>query len=176
MKNLTFLDGNLLLSTKVHVIGHQANCQNVFGSGIARSIRELYPEAYAADTKMAERKLNNLGNFSLGLIPTTNGVNRHNSSIFAIYNLYGQNLGTDKTLTYTPRKTNYEALYTALDKMATDLVGASKIVDSVELPPVGFPYKMGSALGGGSWDIVQRLIEVAFADYPADVFIYKFNP
>ena len=33
MKKLIYKEGNLLLAKDVAVIGHQANCQNTFGSG-----------------------------------------------------------------------------------------------------------------------------------------------
>jgi hypothetical protein len=42
-------------------------------------------------------------------------------------------------------------------------------------PSVGFPYQMGSFRGGGSWDIVSRLIEVAFDGYNGDVIIYRLD-
>lgn len=175
MKKLTYKSGNLLLATDVVAIGHQANCQNTFGSGIARSIREMYPEAYAADTEATTKNHNTLGSISVGEIQWLSHVvwqdgsgamrNAHNSSIRRIYNLYGQNLYGRAV-----RQTNYDALYNALEKMAKHL--RESTINDV---PVGFPYKMGSDRGGGSWDIVSRLIEVAFDGYEGDVVIYKFD-
>lgn len=175
MKNLIYKDGNLLLAKDVDVIGHQANCQNTFGSGIAKSIREMYPMAYDADTKAAKNKTNVLGNFSATAIESPF------ANIKGIFNLYGQNLGTDHSKLYN-RKTDYEALFTALEKMAATL--AHDLFNPLTFEKayvggsysVGFPYNMGSALGGGSWDVVSRLIEVAFDKYPSDVIIYKFQP
>ena len=66
MKKLIYKEGNLLLAKDVEVIGHQANCQNTFGSGIARTIREMYPDAYKADCDAAIEKVNTLGRFSIG--------------------------------------------------------------------------------------------------------------
>jgi hypothetical protein len=43
------------------------------------------------------------------------------------------------------------------------------------VPCVGFPYQMGSFRGGGNWDIVSRLIEVAFDDYANDVMVYRLD-
>jgi O-acetyl-ADP-ribose deacetylase (regulator of RNase III) len=167
MKKLIYKEGNLLLSNDVQVIGHQANCQNTFGSGIARTIREMYPEAYAADCAAANDKKNTLGNFSIGYIPFTNGANKHDNQIALIYNLYGQNLFGKGT-----RQTNYDALYSALEGMAHDLTENDM---DLPVPSVGFPYQMGSFRGGGIWDIVSRLIEVAFDDYPNDVIIYRLD-
>jgi O-acetyl-ADP-ribose deacetylase (regulator of RNase III) len=163
MKKLIYKEGNLLLAKDVEVISHQANCQNTFGSGIARSIREMYPAAYKADCNAAITKANTLGRFSVGYIPAEN----NSSSIRRIYNLYGQNLFGKGT-----RQTNYDALYSALEGMAHDLVENDM---DLPVPSVGFPFQMGSFRGGGNWDIVSRLIEVAFDDYPNDVIVYRLD-
>jgi O-acetyl-ADP-ribose deacetylase (regulator of RNase III) len=165
MKKLIYKEGNVLTDPSINVIGHQANCQNTFGSGVAASIRELYPTAYEADTMAAKNNTNVLGNTSY--VGTKRG-----SKPFVIFNLYGQNLYGRES-----RKTNYEALYSALEKMRTvcDMAKASVSVQGLPMPTVGFPYKMGCDRGGGSWDIVERLIEVAFDGYEGDVVIVKYN-
>jgi O-acetyl-ADP-ribose deacetylase (regulator of RNase III) len=177
MKSLKFIDGNLLTNKTLQVIGHQANCQNTFGSGIARSIRMMYPEAYQADTTAAELGTNKLGNFSKTEVELIYGVeNKQGNNICRIYNLYGQNLGTNHAK--YDRKTNYEALYCALEAMADDLRETEEdrmMFDFCREPVVGLPYLIGCGLGGGKWDIVQRLIEVAFDGYKGDVVIVKFN-
>jgi len=38
MKELKYIKGNLLEIAEISIIGHQANTQNTFGSGIAASI------------------------------------------------------------------------------------------------------------------------------------------
>ena len=163
MKKLIYKEGNLLTNPFVTVIGHSCNCQNTFGSGIARTIREMYPDAYKADCGAVLAKVNTLGRFSVGYIPADNNP----SSISRIYNLYGQNLFGKGT-----RQTDYDALYSALEGMAHDLVENDM---DLPVPSVGFPFQMGSFRGGGSWDIVSRLIEVAFDDYPSDVIIYRLD-
>jgi O-acetyl-ADP-ribose deacetylase (regulator of RNase III) len=163
MKKLIYREGNLLTSREIGCCAHQANCQNTFGSGIARTIREMYPAAYEADCSAARVNVNTLGNFSVGYIPTDNNI----SSISRIYNLYGQNLYGKGT-----RQTNYDALYSALEGMAHDLTENDM---DLPVPSVGFPYQMGSFRGGGNWDIVSRLIEVAFDDYANDVIVYRLD-
>lgn len=172
MKQLIHVDGNLLLNDNVHVIGHSCNCQNVFGGGIALSIKKMYPEAYSADTEAAREGTNRLGNFSKAELTVDRlGKNQMGNQISRVYNLYGQNLGIDHTKLYG-RKTNYEALYTALERMSADLM----MIEGYQSPPIGFPWGMGSGLGGGVWSIVERFIEVAFDKYNGDVYIYKFQP
>jgi len=163
MKKLIYREGNLLTSREIGCCAHQANCQNTFGSGIARAIREMYPVAYEADCSAARANVNTLGRFSVGYIPANNDI----SSISRIYNLYGQNLYGKGT-----RQTNYDALYSALEGMADDLIENDM---DLPVPSVGFPYQMGSFRGGGNWDIVSRLIEVAFDDYANDVIVYRLD-
>lgn len=173
MKKLIYKEGNLLTATDIEVVGHQANCQNTFGAGIARSIRDIYPEAYFADTKASQINKNVLGTFSYANISIKNGI-ANGSSISRIYNLYGQNLYGRNT-----RQTNYDALYNALEAMANHLMPTEEdnmMFDFDRSPKVGFPHLMGCGLGGGDWRIVERLIEVAFRDYSKDVMIYKFTP
>lgn len=171
MKTLKYTNGNLLLNKDVQAIGHQANCQNVFGAGIARSIREMYPDAYVVDTLCSVKKQNILGNFSMAHIPKEQRE-KHGTNIHRIFNLYGQNIGA-KFEKQDGRMTNYDALYNAL-------VGMEEVLSSFDgnHPPsvVGFPYMMGCGLARGSWDIVERLIEVAFDGYESDVIIVKFSP
>jgi hypothetical protein len=92
---------------------------------------------------------------------------KHNTQIKKIFNLYGQNLYGKGT-----RQTNYDALYNALEGMSKYLTENDM---DLPVPSVGFPYQMGSFRGGGSWDIVSRLIEVAFDDYANDVMIYRLD-
>jgi O-acetyl-ADP-ribose deacetylase (regulator of RNase III) len=159
MKTLIYKDGNLLTASDVQVIGHQANCQNTFGAGIAKSIKEMYPKAYHADTMAYKDGKAVLGEYSF--------CHLDNAPFKKIFNLYGQTLyGSRK------RMTNYNALYDALEGMKNYLVDND---EDLPVPDVGFPYLMGCGLGGGDWRIVERLIEVAFHNYEGHIFIYRFK-
>jgi hypothetical protein len=139
------------------------------GSGIARSIREMYPEAWASDVMATKLKTNTLGNFSFAHINASTAA-KHGTKIKYIFNLYGQDL-YGKGL----RQTNYEAIYSALEGMADTLI-TNKLNHFDPNYTVGFPYKMGSDRGGGDFRIITRLIEVAFEDYTGNVIICKYEP
>jgi O-acetyl-ADP-ribose deacetylase (regulator of RNase III) len=165
MKTLKYVTGNLLLSKDVDVIGHQCNCQNTMGSGIARSIKEMYPEAWQADVEANLLGENTLGNLSVAdIAPETS--KKHGTKIKFIFNLYGQNLYGKGN-----RQTDYEAIYSALEGMAASLA----FPGTEPRPVVGFPYLMSSFRAGGNWDIISRMIEVAFDTFPGDVLIYKLD-
>jgi O-acetyl-ADP-ribose deacetylase (regulator of RNase III) len=157
MKKLIHKNGNLLTSTDVEVIAHQCNCQNTFGAGIAKNIKEMYPKAYHADTMAYKDGKAVLGSYSFCHL---------DGPIKKIFNLYGQNLNGK-----AKRKTNYDALYTALEGMRNYLTDND---EDLPVPNIGLPYLMGCGLGGGDWRIVERLIEVAFHNYNGEVIIYKF--
>ena len=114
------------------VIVHGANCQNVFGSGIAKEIGERYPEAYEADTlatKQWKNPVAKLGNFS-----TYATIGK--SKPFIIVNAYTQ-------VNFMPRGVDhfeYESFYLILKKL--EALGGVRF---------GFPY-IGCGLAGGDKD------------------------
>ena len=135
---IKYIDGDLLKLAEegnFDVIGHCANCYHSMGAGIAPQIKAKYPEAYAADCATTKGDIKKLGTISY--TETTKPI---------VVNLYGQ-------FDYTGRRKgemdlNYEALRSALK--ATKERFSGKIF--------GFP-KMGSGLAGGSWEIIEKIIE-----------------
>ena len=151
------LENTNLLQANVDAFGHCANCFCTMGSGIARQIREIFPEAYEADCKTSKGDKSKFGKFSLANV----SGNQYNKSLKYIYNLYGQfNYGTES------RKLNYEAIYSALESMAANCQNNGVL-------KVGFPYGMGCRLAGGHFPIVEKMIEVIFKDF--DVYICSYD-
>lgn len=134
---------------------HQANCFNTMGSGIARQIREKYPEAYEADCKTVAGDYKKLGTFSW--VQT-------NDKKFYIYNCYSQyRYGTDT------RHTNYEAIYNGLSIIKQHSIQHG-------LKTISLPHSMGCVLGGGSWHVVSAIIEDIFDDHSIDLYICRYTP
>jgi hypothetical protein len=148
---------------ELDVIAHCANMQNTFGSGIAKSIKERYPEAYEYDTIW----YNEYKDWGFGSSYSFAEVHRFCVDPLlddpqTIFNLYGQEYyGTHK------RQLNYGRISEALNDMSKFISGYN---DSYR---IGFPYKMGSDRAGGSWEIVLEMIEYYFKDL--DVKIYKLD-
>lgn len=145
-----------LLDYPLDGLCHSANCFHTFGAGIAYSIRQKYPEAYAADLKFTRRgDSGKLGKFSFAKTYDEKYV----------YNLYGQySMGGWK------RQTNYEAL-------ANALTGVKEHAINNLVKRLGFPKNMGCALGGGDWRVVRALIESVFVDDDnIQVFICNYTP
>ena len=134
------------------IIVHQVNCQGVMGSGVARQVRERYPNVY---NKYAEEcKKSN----PLGKILIVRADNADNSKPL-IANLFAQ----DKYGYDGGCYTDYEALQKCLDALNICAKGMT----------VAIPYMMSCYRGGANWEIVARMIINTLKD--CDVTFYKYN-
>lgn len=135
---------------------HQCNCFNTMGSGVAKEVRESYPEVYEADCRTIKGDTGKLGSFSFA--KTKDGK--------VGYNLYSQfNYGYDGKL-----YTNYDAMRRGLEKIRehirTNLKTNAK---------VGIPCRMGCARGGGDWNEVLRIITEVFEKESVEIVICEFK-
>ena len=154
-----YVKGNLL-DSDCNYICHQVNCQGVMGSGVAKQIKERWPEVYEAyQEKHARYKrvgLNQndmLGDMGVVYIPERD--------IFVI-NMYTQrDYGYDGK-----RYTSYDAFADVLSMLAA-LIPDGKTI--------AFPKNIGCGLGGGNWKVISALIEeILGEDY--EVYIYEYEP
>ena len=160
-----FLENKSLLDwfkeqTKPCGIGHQCNCFHTFGAGIAKTIKEAYPQAYAADkeTKYGDRA--KLGTFSHARVQFVDKPDN------LIYNIYGQyEYGSP-----TKRHTSYDALYDGVNAMRSHA-----LENDIEL--LGLPQNMGCRLGGGNWNIVEAILREIFAgDKSLSLVVCQYDP
>lgn len=128
-------------SGEVHVIAHQANCMNTMGSGVAKAIREAFPQAYASDSVTAKGDKEKLGGFTVSA----------DEKCGLIFNLYGQfDYGREVGKVYT----DLSALRSAMNQMSTFL----HHIDYHEAGgTIGLP-KLGAGLGGAKWEDVEQII------------------
>lgn len=127
--------GNLItLAQQGHfnIIVQGCNCFNTMGSGIAREIREKYPEAYEADCKTERGDYNKLGNYSVMLGKQFNIINA--------YTQYDFSRGSDVF--------EYAAFELILKKLAHQYKGCN----------FGLP-KIGCGLAGGDEARIMKLIQ-----------------
>lgn len=136
------------------IICHQVNCQGAMNSGIAKQVREKYPEVYKQYRRWCEDM-----NFSKALLGKMQFVNVSDGKI--IINLFAQHkYGYDGN-----RYTDYEALektLTIVDAMAHNAT-------------IAIPYLMGCHRGGGDWSIVYSMIEKIFKNSENDVLICEYS-
>jgi len=133
---IKYIDGDIIkMSDNFEVIGHCSNCFCAMGSGIAPQIKHKFPEAYKVDCETISGDESKMGTitYTKNTKPTT------------IVNLYGQYGYGRKN---GQMDLDYDALRKALRMAKNKFTGKS----------FGFP-KLGSGLAGGSWDIIEQIIE-----------------
>lgn len=131
------------------VICHQVNCQGVMGSGIARQVREKYPNVYESYKAYCENKRPE------DLLGRAMFVGVDDEQLAGIANIFGQ-------LSY-----GYDGkCYTDYDALKRAFVELNQFIYIYfdYYPVVAFPYKFGCARGGGDWNIVYKLIKETFKD------------
>ena len=132
--------GNLLTLAKngeFDLIVHGCNCFQTMGSGIAREIREKYPESYEADCAYSYAgDYNKLGNFSI--CKTADGF-----GIVNAYTQFGFNKGGANEDVF-----EYISFAMILQKLAMQMPSAK----------FGFPY-IGMGLAGGNEEKIIGLLE-----------------
>lgn len=149
---VTHIKGNLL-GSDCDYICHQVNCQGRMGSGIAKQIRNWFPEVYESymdictDERLTPEDI-------LGTIDIV-GTNAR----YDVISIFGQlNYGYDGV-----QYTSYVAFGHALEQIKEAIPEGSKI---------GFPKNIGCGLGGGNWTVIYNMI-AAILGGKFDVYIYE---
>ena len=141
---------------EVDIIGHVVNCQSKMNSGIAKTIREKYPQVYDRYMMMSSRSSPE------GLLGYAQFIYTDMEPDKGVYNLFAQlHYGYDGK-----KYLNYGALGSCLNEV-------KDFLHNNGLLSVGFPYNMGSDRAGGDWDIVLEMIDFYFKN--RNVKIYKLS-
>lgn len=160
------IKGNLLTDAAdmgITHICHQVNCQGAMNSGIAKSIREKYPEVYnnyyslVRSVKVCNPDPDNFDKFLLG----------NTQIVFcedvAVINMFSQsNYGYDGK-----RYTSYDAFAECLENIKEKL-HADKV-------KIGFPKGIGCCRGGAEWPIIKKMIETILDGYIVYIFELEDN-
>jgi hypothetical protein len=123
------------------------------GAGIAKQIRNKYPEVYEKYREYCKDKE------PYALLGSVQAVSTKDGKTVA--NLFGQlNFGSDGK-----RYTSYDSFWNGLSHI-------KKVAKENGLS-VALPYNMGCDRGGASWKVAFSMIEEIFSDY--DLTIYKYK-
>lgn len=156
--------GNLLESS-CDIICHQVNCQRVMGSGIAKQIRDKWPEVYEDYCSEIDFMYNNgFIKQSSDLLGMVSCIKLENGRY--IINFFSQ----DKFLPRGVCHTDYEA-FTRCCKALKNFITEYNLDKSNTI--IGFPYKIGCGLAGGNWDVVSAIIEREFENYEVEIYEYE---
>lgn len=142
-----------ILKSGANVIVHQVNCRGVMGAGLARQIKEKYPEAFTKYKTYCD-------SFSdkSEMMGTVLFVTCMDGTVIA--NVFGQlDFGRNG------RKTDYHSLKRGLNDVR-------KYAEKDGLS-VAIPHRIGCGLAGGNWNIVYKMITSAFDNYGVTLYEYK---
>ena len=129
-----YVKGNLL-DNEYKIFCHQVNCQKVMGAGLAKQIKDQYPEVYQT---YEDREYPYLG--------AIDWVHTNDNRICV--NMYAQ-----EDYGRSERYTDYIGFAQCLIELSDYL----QSVDKNE--KIAFPDRIGCGLGGGDWKIISALIE-----------------
>lgn len=145
--------GNIL-SVKEGMILQQVNAQGVMGSGIAKSIRELYPEVFPKYKNRLDF-LKKLGHEVMGEL-----IVYQPAPGLYIGNMVGQRTyGRDKDVRYT----SYDALDEALQAVKAFATEVGNL-------HIHYPT-FGCGLGNGNWSVVQCLIQQHIGEFEQTLWL-----
>lgn len=132
-----------ILNVKSGLIMHQVNCQNVMGSGVAKSLYLKYPEVKTQFHELAKQSEFNTPIKRLGHLQRL----KINDDLIVFNSFTQLNYGYDSNVKYT----NEELLIQNLNKL-------NQL--SKELNMTAYvPYQIGCGLAGGSWEKIGSYIE-----------------
>ena len=148
------------------------------GGGIAKQIKDRYPQAFEADRERWENEYNDGGNWRCQIGDYSKAEIKSNSVsgglIFLpnnkgrVYNLYTQSGYSTKS-----RQVNYEYFWQALKNMQEDLLFIQH--ETGEQQVLGLPYGISCGLAGGNWGIIKAMIEDIFVDSLIKTYIVEFD-
>jgi O-acetyl-ADP-ribose deacetylase (regulator of RNase III) len=146
---MKYIDGDLIKLAqegKFDVIGHGCNCFHSMGAGIAKAIKQAWPEALLADhcTRYGDR--NKLGTFS-----------QLEVGDLTILNLY-----TQFKYTSIQVDVDYDAVRKCMKAVKKRYSGKR----------IGLPM-IGCGLAGGDWNIISQIIDDELGD--EDITIVKLK-
>lgn len=159
MNKINYVKGDVVKSLKdgdIDFLVHCCNAQGIMGSGVAKQIKQQYPEAFDAY----------LENHELGAATIADGV----------INVVGQEFYGKQGKRYV----HYGALSHGLSKiklLAYDVSGLfykRTTHLSKGKARIGIPFKFASDRAGGDWEVVSELIEGLLCPY-FDVYVYELE-
>lgn len=135
-QSLTIQQGNLLDIAEGTIV-HQVNRRGAMGAGLAKQIRNKYPEVYKKYQLAIQKNQLKLGDAQFVQV----------GECLWVCNAVGQdNYGRAKGVCYT----EYDAIASCLKRISSWQL-------STRLPAY-FPYGMGAGLAGGDWGKIEGMI------------------
>lgn len=167
MINIIIFKKGDLLKSDCDIILHQANCQTNMGAGIAKQIKNTFPEAFLADKNFPLKQKERFGKFSFAW-----SKNEKIKGKKLIVNLYGQ-IYPGKSYNEKEQQERYNALKNSLNSLFFFVKKENE--KSGKTLKIGLPYLMGCDLAGGDWKIVEKILKELSEQHKLDLYIYQLE-
>lgn len=156
---IEYIKGDLLKSD-CDVIIHGCNCFRNMGAGIAKAVKEMYPEAFVADFETVYRDPIKLGTFSYAKVKNKSFPDK---DLFVInaYTQYGY--GRIERKVYA----NYDAIKNVMIRINDFFVDTDEKTCKIGMP------KIGAGLAKGDWNIISGIINGVFGT--RKVYVYEWD-
>lgn len=118
------------------VIVHGCNCHNTMGAGIAKVIKDRYPEAFEVDLKTEKGSREKLGTITTATI-------KRGEREFVVVNGY-----TQYNWSGPGRNADYDAIRSVFKLVKQQFSGCR----------IGYPA-IGAGLAGGDWAVISEIID-----------------
>lgn len=150
---IKIIDGDLL-NSKADIIAHQVNCSNAMNSGVAKQIRERYPEVFREYQRLCTTR----SKCKYTLLGECQVIRVDESRCIA--NLFGQ-------LGYGYDGNQYTDLYELKRAMIKLRNRCSLYKETIT---IAMPYGLASVRGGARWEDVYAIIEEVFDGYNIEIW------
>lgn len=141
---MKYITGNIIEEFKTgnyDVLVHGCNCFCTMGSGVAKTIREEWPEVYEADLATRKGDILKLGGFTVALLEQRAKGGVHLRVINA-YTQYAYGRGGERYVDYG-----------AILAFCRSLTGFLLTHETILIP------KIGAGLGGGDWNVIEGIFD-----------------
>lgn len=137
-------------------IGHGVNLKGVMGAGIAKTVREKYPEVYEGYLLDLE------GDPAFGIEPMRLGDSFPHivDSGLVVFNMATQDEPGPNA--------NYHAIFCALSELI-------QLAELLGVEHIGLP-QIGAGIGGLEWRLVEPLIEIHEKKFDGDITVVYYKP
>lgn len=147
---ITYIKGDLLKSD-CNVIVHGCNCQGSMGSGIAKSIREQFPDAYEQYKQLCDNTTR-----KRTLLGTIQAIHIEDEQ-------YIINAFTQEAYGVAPdRYVSYDAVDECMSRIGRWYTKHNSY-------KIGLP-KIGAGLGGGSWPVIEAIVKEHLDGFHVEVY------
>ena len=159
---MKIITGNIF-HTHLPVMIHGCNSKSKMGSGVAKQVKEIYPEAFESYEEFLFKRITEYANpKTLGLINPVPVPKKPECGIRYILNAITQdNYGQEKHVRYVS--------YDAVDEVMSR---TSIWLDAMNINQLAMP-QIGAGLGNGHWPVIKEIVQHRLNH--VEVTVYMWN-